>query len=125
MSVKHLCDASPTELGDLRKALDRLHGELTTQLQGLADGVKPVALDEPIGRLSRMDAMQQQKMAQAARRAARLRCDRVIAAIAAWEREEYGDCLSCEEPIGYKRLSAQPETTLCLACQSAKEKRRK
>lgn len=109
----------------LRSALDALRDELSEQLDGLAAGVKPVDLDEPIGRLSRMDAMQQQKMAEASRRAARQRYDRVLAAIAAWERDEYGDCLSCEEPIGYKRLSARPETALCLSCQSAKEKQRR
>lgn len=113
------------ELAELRVALDALREELASQLEGLASGVKPVDLDEPIGRLSRMDAMQQQKMAEASRRAARQRYDRVIAAIAAMERDEYGYCLRCEEPIGQKRLGARPEATLCLACQSAKEKQRR
>jgi DnaK suppressor protein len=112
------------ENAELKLALDRLRTELETQIEGLRAGIKPVDLDEPIGRLSRMDAMQQQKMAEASRRAARQRYDRVIAASAAWERDEYGVCLGCEEPIGYKRLSAKPETALCLQCQSAKEKRR-
>lgn len=109
----------------LREALETLKRNLDAQVTGLADGVRPVDLDEPIGRLSRMDAMQQQKMAEASRRAARHRHDRVMAAIAAHSRDEYGECLHCEEPIGYKRLCARPETTLCLACQSAKEKQRR
>jgi DnaK suppressor protein len=115
-------ELTEAERSQLRGALDGLKSELSEQLEGLASGVKPVDLDEPIGRLSRMDAMQQQKMAEASRRAARQRYDRVLAAIAAWERDEYGECLGCEEAIGYKRLSARPETALCLSCQSAKEK---
>ncbi len=109
----------------LRDALLKLQSELDAQLVGLADGVRPVDLDEPIGRLSRMDAMQQQKMAEASRRAARKRYDRVVAAIAAHKRNAYGDCLHCEEPIGYKRLRARPETALCLSCQTAKEKQQR
>jgi DnaK suppressor protein len=118
-------ELTASEKGQLKLALDTLRAELEAQMEGLRAGVKPVDLDEPIGRLSRMDAMQQQKMAEASRRAARQRYDRVIAATAVWERDEYGDCLGCEEPIGYKRLSAKPETALCLSCQSAKEKQRR
>ncbi len=115
-------ELSESEKAELKVALGKLRVELEDQLEGLRAGIKPVDLDEPIGRLSRMDAMQQQKMAEASRRAARQRYDRVLAASAAWEREDFGDCLGCEEPIGYKRLSAKPETALCLVCQSAKEK---
>jgi DnaK suppressor protein len=114
-------ELTKAEQAELSAALDRLRAELEEQMNGLRAGVKPVDLDEPIGRLSRMDAMQQQKMAEASRRAARQRYDRVIAATAAQARDEYGLCLGCEEPIGYKRLSARPETALCLSCQSAKE----
>lgn len=117
-------DLTEVEQAQLRAALESLRVELEKQMDGLRDGVKPVDLDEPIGRLSRMDAMQQQKMAEASRRAARQRYDRVIAATAAQARDEYGICLGCEEPIGYKRLSARPETALCLSCQSAKENER-
>lgn len=119
--------AMPEELTDveaatLLTALTTLRATLEDQLRDLAPGVRPVDLDEPIGRLSRMDAMQQQKMAVASRRSARQRFDRVASALAAHARDEYGECLHCEEPIGYKRLCARPETTLCLGCQSAKEK---
>ena len=107
----------------LRERLDELEAELKTQLGDLIEEVRPVDLDQPIGRLSRMDAMQQQKMAEASRRQIRLRYDRVLASISAMNRDEYGLCLRCEEPIGYKRLSARPESALCLECQSAKEKR--
>lgn len=117
-------ELTESELESLCAALDVLEEELARQLKGLSEGVKPVDLDEPIGRLSRMDAMQQQKMAEASRRSIRQRYDRVVAAIAACKRGEYGLCLSCQEPVGVKRLSARPETALCLGCQAAKEKRR-
>ena len=36
---------------------------------------------------------------------------------------EYGACLSCEEPVGYARLKARPETPFCIACQARRERR--
>lgn len=116
-------ELSEDEEVELAADLHALRLELEAQLGNIAESVKPVDLEEPIGRLSRMDAMQQQKMAEASRRSVRQRFDRVGAALAACERGEYGLCLTCEEAIGYRRLKARPETALCLDCQSAKERR--
>ena len=55
-----LTDEQISELGqDLRSALS----ELEALLAAPSDRAEIVDLDQPIGRLSRMDAMQQQKMA--------------------------------------------------------------
>lgn len=35
----------------------------------------------------------------------------------------YGKCVECGEDIPVKRLMAKPETTLCVGCQNAIEKR--
>ncbi|MCH2184645.1 TraR/DksA family transcriptional regulator [Myxococcota bacterium] len=91
-------------------------------IQRTGDDTKPVDLDEPIGRISRMDAMQQQKMQAATRLAAELRHRRVKAALARFENSEYGDCQGCGEEIGIRRLEAQPEAPFCLACQSKRER---
>lgn len=101
--------------------LERLQTELRAFLAGSEDGARPVALDEPIGRLSRMDAMQQQSMVQANRRAMRVRVQLVESALERAAAGDYGWCLNCEEPVGFSRLRVQPEATLCIACQSARE----
>lgn len=107
----------------LRVELTRLKVELESGLVELAASARPVDLDEPIGRLSRMDALQQQHMAKAGRQNTQVRLQRVKSALAAFERGDYGDCRRCEEPIGYPRLSAQPEATLCRDCQGRSEGR--
>jgi DnaK suppressor protein len=43
-----------------RVALLRLHEDLSSLVGATSEGVKPVDLGEPIGRISRVDAMQQQ-----------------------------------------------------------------
>ncbi len=84
-------------------------------------GARPVSLDEPIGRLSRMDAMQQQSMVQANRRTAQTRLIRIEAALRRHAKKEYGLCMECEEGVGYARLKAQPEAPFCIGCQTGKE----
>ena len=104
-----------------RARLLELRDELRSMLDLSAEAAKPVDLDQPIGRISRMDAIQQQKMVQASRRAAELRLQQVAAALRRLDDEEYGECLICSEPIAEARLVARPEAPLCIGCQSARE----
>jgi len=104
------------ELGDLR-------GELESLIEASAMGVKPVELDSAIGRLTRMDAMQQQQMAKANRESHRRRLRLVQAALTRIDSGDYGYCARCEEPIGLRRLKARPESLLCLGCKSSSERR--
>ncbi len=80
---------------------------------------KPVALDQQmVGRLSRMDALQNQAMAQGleARRAGRLTA--IAAALHRIETEDFGFCEDCGEFIGFGRLDANPCVMRCLSCAS-------
>jgi DnaK suppressor protein len=117
--VEELTDS---QLEELRADLETLQVELQRQVEQTAEGSKPVDLDEPIGRLSRMEAMQQQKMVEANRRAAQMRLDAISRARSALEAGEYGLCRLCDEPIGYRRLKAKPEVAVCIRCQSEREK---
>ncbi|MDD9940125.1 MAG: TraR/DksA C4-type zinc finger protein [Myxococcales bacterium] len=102
---------------ELGERLHTLLADLEKQLATGANAAKPVQLDQAsVGRLSRMDAMQQQAMAQATRRNLSIRLQRCRAALEALGQGEYGECRSCGEPIGYRRLSAFPETPVCVAC---------
>ncbi|MGB0590437.1 MAG: TraR/DksA family transcriptional regulator [Myxococcota bacterium] len=116
-------ELTPEQLVELRGDLAALKAELEVLLDTTDAGVKPVDLDEPIGRLSRMDAIQQQKMAQANRQRNTQRLQMVIAALASDPEDEYGWCKRCDDPVGYGRLKSRPETPFCVACQGAIERR--
>jgi DnaK suppressor protein len=105
----------------LQRQLENLRGELENALVATREGVRPVDVGQPIGRLSRLDAMQQQQMAQASRSFLEIRLQQVQAAL---RNEEYGICKECEEPIGFPRLKARPETPFCRSCQGHLEARR-
>jgi DnaK suppressor protein len=106
------------ELRDL--FLPRLRAELNELLQQSDDTSadrKPVALDQQsVGRLSRMDAMQAQAMAEAVHTRRKQRRALVQQAIQRIEQGEFGYCLACGDFIGMKRLDIEPVSTLCVAC---------
>ena len=110
---------------ELLADLKRLQIELSDSLKDSEAAARPVDLDEAIGRVSRNDAIQQQKMAQAGRANVNRRLAQIAAALKAVEEEEYGLCRRCEDPVGYKRLKARPESPLCVDCQTIVERRRR
>lgn len=110
-------DLTEAQCAELRETLDSLRAELRGLLDRSRDGARPVDLDEPIGRLTRMDAIQQQSMTAASRRAYDVRLQQVEQALRAMDHGRYGLCRRCEDPIGFRRLSARPESPYCLDCQ--------
>jgi DnaK suppressor protein len=109
------------EQDELARRLRAMEAELRAMIEGVEEQAQPVSLDAPIGRLSRMDALQQQQMADAQGQMARQRLSAVTTALQRLEAGTYGDCLQCGEPIDVRRLRVKPESPLCLACQSRRE----
>ena len=103
------------QLVALQKTLiqDNLTGEPATQI---------VELDQSsVGRLSRMDAMQGQAMAQENERRRILKLRLIDAALKRITNNDYGICLSCDEDIAIKRLEFDPTSTLCIECANLEE----
>jgi len=103
----------------LMKLRDELH-DLSALSAGSRD---PVALDQQsVGRLSRMDAIQVQAMAQEAERRRRRDLVRVEEALKRLDAGDYGYCIECDEEIAPKRLEVDPAAALCIKCASRSER---
>jgi DnaK suppressor protein len=110
-----LTSAQEDELiADLRA----LRSELA-ELLGAAHGTEVVELTSAVGRVSRIDAIQQQAMAQEQLRRHEQRAKVVAVALKTVEQGDYGFCKKCGEPIGYGRLKARPETPCCVICMAS------
>lgn len=106
-----------------RKRLITLRGELLKLEEISNDARETVELDQQaVGRLSRMDALQGQAMAQEQQRRRQHDLIRIEAALRRIEDEEYGYCLECGEEVSEKRLDIDPMATLCITCASLKER---
>jgi DnaK suppressor protein len=105
---------------DLEKARQRLanrRAELEQQSEKTKDARRPVELDQQaVGRLSRMDAIQQQQMAEAAERSRRRDLVRIEMAERRLNEGEYGYCLECGEEIPDARLAIDPMAETCVNC---------
>ncbi len=91
--------------------------ELESVDAAIEESAQIVDLDAPIGRLSRIDAIQQQKMAQSHRRRSQVRLQQTMAALSAIKNGKYGICRRCDDWIGIERLDAMPESPICVDCQ--------
>lgn len=100
-----------------RPLLEKEIAALRAESESSAGSRAPVALDQQsVGRLSRMDAMQGQAMAQATERRRLTRIRQVEAALKRIEDGEFGYCLACGEEIEERRLDTDPAAPLCIAC---------
>lgn len=102
---------------EVRRSLEAERDELLEMSASAADERRPVELDQQsVGRLSRMDAMQVQAMAQAVDVRRQGRLSRIEAALRRLEAGDYGHCLECGEEIPPKRLAIDPTVALCVDC---------
>ncbi len=107
-------DRFSTEMSNVLR--ERLAEIETLEEQNSRDRA-PVELDQTkVGRVSRMDAMQQQAMASAQAERRRLERTRIEAALVRIGDETYGECLRCGDDIAEARLRADPATPLCVVC---------
>ncbi len=110
------------QLQELTDDLRQLACELEDQLHRIDSDSQPVELDQQlVGRLSRMDAMQQQQMARASQTHMRAHLSRVRRALNDLDSGDFGYCQSCDEPIAFARLKIRPDSPLCVQCQQKNE----
>ena len=112
-------EAAQKEL--IKQKIESEIASLKKDIISLEESVQPIAPDVSLGRLTRMDAIQQQQMTKANRSTCEVKLRQVKASLELIGKDEYGFCRSCEEPIGYPRLKARPEAPYCLSCQGARE----
>ena len=106
----------------VRNKLLELRAELLAAAEAGKDSAAVVELDQTkVGRLSRMDAMQAQAMAQASAQRREQTLRQIDAALKRIDDDEYGYCLKCDEAINPKRLEFDPTVTLCIDCASKAE----
>lgn len=109
--------AGKIDPAEFRKLLIARRDELAALREGSADARAVVQLDQQsVGRLSRMDALQGQAMAQEQDRRREADLARVEAALRRIESGDYGYCVSCDEPIAEKRLRLDPAVPTCVDC---------
>lgn len=107
------------DIANPKDALLSRKTELQAIMKTSEEDEKPVELDQSrVGRLSRMDALQGQALAQETVRRRKNELSRIEAALTRVDTGDYGYCVNCDEEISIKRLAVDPSTPLCIDCAS-------
>jgi DnaK suppressor protein len=105
------------QLKTLRHALLSLKGEIEQLTSTSSEAADTVALDQSkVGRLSRMDALQAQQMAQETARRRQIHLQKIDSALRRMDAGDYGNCFICGEEISAARLNFDPAVTRCIDC---------
>lgn len=105
------------DLDKSRALLEARKEELLASIDAATESAAPVELDQQVqGRLSRMDALQGQAMAQATIERRRVEVAQIDAALGRMEDGEYGYCVACGDEIAAKRLELNPAIARCVDC---------
>lgn len=108
-----------TEQMKFSKLLHAKIAELQGYDQAAKDSRATVTLDQTsVGRLSRMDAMQQQAMANATSQRRKTEIHQAKAALLRIDQGEFGYCVECGEDIAPQRLNHNPSVATCITCAS-------
>lgn len=110
-------ELSSQQLEVFKAQLLALKQTLKKDLSQPIEGSGVVELDQQaVGRLSRMDAMQNQQMALDTQRRYQAQLVEVEKALKRIENGSYGFCSQCDEVINPKRLAINPTSTECIHC---------
>ena len=82
----------------------------------LEDATKPIAPENSLGRISRMDAINNKGVAEASLHSARKRLVKLKIALEKINEPDFGNCSNCQRPIQAGRLMFMPESTTCVHC---------
>ena len=77
---------------------------------------KPISPDSAIGRVSRMDAINNKSVVEANLRQAENKLRNLKRVYSQFGSEEFGICLKCKQPIPLGRILIRPESLLCVNC---------
>lgn len=115
--IDGICKMNDTKIKQFRTLLNEMRQGILKQDDISHDSQKTVPLDQQsVGRLSRMDAMQQQAMAKATQARRGHKLSRIEAAYERMNLNEYGYCTQCGEDIPLKRLELDPTLATCVTC---------
>ena len=103
-------------LAYFRNRLEELEREIREDMDANPEDSGVVDLDLSIGRLSRMDALQNQQMALELKRRQKNQLLRIENAFKRLAKGQYGQCGKSKKPIEENRLEVFPYTVTCVRC---------
>ena len=93
--------------------------EISTQkhlIESFTETSKPVAPDNAIGRLTRMEAISSQGISEASLNSSKVKLEQLEKALDKIDLPEFGVCIRCANSISEGRIMLMPESAVCVTC---------
>jgi len=103
------------EKAQVKEYLIKEKSKLVKYLVELKELTKPIEPDCAIGRVSRMDAINNKSINEAAFRKAQDKLKKINISLERMSDLDFGKCIQCDEPIPIQRLLLMPGS-LCIRC---------
>jgi len=104
---------------DLKKVEQIILDEISKTERSITEfqeTTKPVAPDVAIGRVSRMDAINNKSVAEAGLRLAESKLNNLQRVLSQLGSKDFGLCLKCNQAIPLGRILIRPQSLLCVRC---------
>lgn len=106
------------ERNELKKKISQSISDTERDIAELEELTKPIAPENAIGRISRMDAINNKSINDSALRQARSKMDKLQLAQQKCDDPEFGVCRKCHGNIPMGRLLLMPQSLRCVRCAS-------
>lgn len=89
---------------------------VSEEITGLQELIKPIPLDASIGRISRMDAINNKTINESSLREKKKILQILEKALEMSDDKDFGNCQKCGNEIPFGRLEYMPHVTRCVDC---------
>lgn len=107
---------TPEEKSIISKKIERKLRIAYEKIAQMEEMTKPISPENSIGRISRMDAINNKSVMEAALRTARKELEDLEHASRNINNDDFGLCESCGDTIDVKRLMVMPGSRRCMKC---------
>ncbi len=104
------------QLDDIRNKIREEITKTELMIEEYKENSKPVALESSIGRISRMDAINNKSITEAALQNAELKLSKLINMLPRVGTEDFGLCAKCKSEIPVMRILLMPQSRFCVNC---------
>lgn len=101
---------------ELKKQINILIGKMKEDIISLEKMTEPVKPENSLGRISRMDAINNKSVMEVSLRNKREKLTKLRVALVNIDGDHFGQCKMCKNPIQPKRLIYMPESNRCVRC---------
>lgn len=115
-TVKGEIMLSEKEKKEIVSAIKKNIEEVQAKVNEYKELTKPIAPENAIGRVSRMDAINNKSVNEAALRQAEMKLSKMRQALEKIDLPHFGQCTGCGEQIPLGRIMLMPESTKCVRC---------